>query len=240
MKTLRFILLLFILSTPGLPVLSQENPAVPKRTPEQEAAKQTEKLQQELDLSQDQADKLYQINLKYARQRQISNTRSEAMERMKNKNAEIQGILNSEQNSRLQSKRYERTSFDASAVTREQPLNSSGLRPSTTYRTVPPSNSSNDQNLRRTYRSVSPQNRPETNQNQSIQRNPNSSVPPRTQQLQNNPSYRSSTESGGYNRRTESTQPSRSAAPSYTPRGSSGSGTSTPQRSESTTNSRRK
>ena len=238
MKTVKFIVLIFILLMPVYSVFSQENSNVPKRTPEQEAAKQTEKLQQELDLSQDQAEKLYQINLKYARERQISNTRSEAMERMKNKNAEIQGILNSEQNSRLQSKRYERTSFDAGAINREQPLNSSGFRSSTVYRTVPPANSSTDQNLRRTYRQVNPQNRTETNSNQSIQRNPNSSVPPRTQQLQTNPSYRSGNESRGYNRSSESSAPSRST-PSYTPRSSSGSG-SAPQQSESTTNSRRK
>lgn len=239
MKTVKFIVLIFILLMPVHSVFSQENSNVPKRTPEQEAAKQTEKLQQELDLSQDQAEKLYQINLKYARERQISNTRSEAMERMKNKNAEIQGILNNEQNARLQSKRYERTSFDAGAINREQPLNSSGFRSPTMYRTVPPTNPTTDQNLRRTFRQVNPQNRPETNSNQSIQRNPNSSVPPRTQQLQNNPSYRSGRESGGYNRSSESPAPSRNT-PSYTPRSSSSGSGSAPQRSESTTNSRRK
>jgi len=106
-----FISLLFLMSTvPNL--LAQDAPVVLQRTPEQEAAKQTEKLQQELNLTQDQTRKVYEINLRYARARQVSNTRSEAMERMKNKNADLERVLTVEQNDRLQTKRYERTNYD--------------------------------------------------------------------------------------------------------------------------------
>ena len=94
------------------PIYSQENSVVPKRTPEQEALKQTEMLQQELNLNQNQTNQVYEINLRYARERQISNKRSEALERMKNKNAEINQVLSPEQNDRLQSKRYERTNIE--------------------------------------------------------------------------------------------------------------------------------
>ena len=109
MKLMKIILFVFLMLCSIVSDFGQDSSIAPQRTPEQEAAKQTEKLQQELNLSQEQAKQVYEINLKYARERQISNTRSEAMERMKNKNADIQRVLNDEQNMRLQSKRYERS-----------------------------------------------------------------------------------------------------------------------------------
>ena len=60
-----------------------------RATPEQEAIKQTEKLQSELKLTDEQAKIVYEINLRYARERQLSNSRSQAMERIRNKNEEI-------------------------------------------------------------------------------------------------------------------------------------------------------
>ncbi len=112
MKTTVTLLVLLFLSC-SLAIYCQDNASsLPQRTPEQEAVKQTEKMQQELNLNTNQAKLIYQINLKYARQRQISNTRSESVERMKNKNSEIEKILTSEQNNQLQSKRFERSSFD--------------------------------------------------------------------------------------------------------------------------------
>jgi Na+-transporting methylmalonyl-CoA/oxaloacetate decarboxylase gamma subunit len=112
MKTTVTLLVLLFL-TCSIAIYSQDNASsLPQRTPEQEAVKQTEKMQQELNLNTGQAKLIYQINLKYARQRQISNTRSESIERMKNKNSEIERILTSEQNNQLQSKRFERSSFD--------------------------------------------------------------------------------------------------------------------------------
>ncbi|HRZ97163.1 MAG TPA: hypothetical protein P5084_06375 [Paludibacter sp.] len=107
MKLLKIILLAFIVFMLSTGLSAQDNAA----TPEYEATKQTEKLQQELNLSTSQVKKVYEINLKYARARQSSVSRSEAMERMKNKDADLQNVLSNEQINRLQNKRYERSSF---------------------------------------------------------------------------------------------------------------------------------
>jgi Spy/CpxP family protein refolding chaperone len=124
MKPLKFVfaILSFLMA---FSVFSQENQTTIRRTPEQEAIKQTEKLQQELNINSEQAKQLYEINLKYARERQISNKRSEAVERMKTKNAEIQQVLTPEQNYKLQSKRYERTTIESGTVIQNRPVNSS-------------------------------------------------------------------------------------------------------------------
>jgi len=156
MKTVNIfsvVLLLLMVSS----IYSQENTGVPQRTPEQEAVKQTDKFQQELNLTPDQAKQIYDINLRYARERQISNKRSEAVERMKNKNGEIQQILSSEQNDRLQTKRYERTTIEYHNGNRSQPINSSRFHSASDFRAnhtvrVP----SSDMNLRRSYRSTAP------------------------------------------------------------------------------------
>jgi Spy/CpxP family protein refolding chaperone len=79
------------------------------RTPEQEAIKQTERMQSELALTSDQFAQIYDINLKYARMRQVSNTRIEAMERIKSKNAEVRQILNYHQRLLLDTKRFDRS-----------------------------------------------------------------------------------------------------------------------------------
>ena len=121
MKPLKFVFAILMLLM-SFSVFTQENPTIIKRTPEQEAIKQTEKLQQELNLTSAQAKQVYEINLKYARERQISNKRSEAVERMKNKNGEIQQILNPEQNNKLQTKRYERTINETGNMTQNRPV----------------------------------------------------------------------------------------------------------------------
>jgi len=150
MKTFKFLPLVLLFFILIMSIHAQDNTIAPQRTPEQEAAKQTEKLQHELNLSTDQAKQIYEINLRYARERQISNTRSEAMERMKNKNNEIQHILNQEQNNRLQTKRYERTTQESSPTNRNQPAMSSGYRdPSVRLQ-------SSDMNMRSTYQSTMP------------------------------------------------------------------------------------
>jgi hypothetical protein len=127
MKTVRIVLLLLVI-TLGFPMYSQDNTVVPQRTPEQEAVRQTEKLQKELNLNSDQARQVYEINLRYARERQISNKRSEGLERAKNKNIEIQQVLSSEQNEKLQTKRFERSSFDTKTIIRNQSINPAGFR----------------------------------------------------------------------------------------------------------------
>jgi len=168
MKVFNIALFLLFLLTMTLQGQGQENSTVPKRTPEQEAAKQTEKLQQELNLNQDQAKQVYEINLRYARDRQISNKRSEAMERMKNKNADIQRVLSPEQNDRLQSKRYERTYFETTIPSSNQSVNSSNFRSSTNFRTNRPVRAPNSSNAskRNSYRPVNPNFHPGGQQNQ--------------------------------------------------------------------------
>jgi hypothetical protein len=157
MKFLKTILFVFLMCSLTFSTRGQDNSAVPQRTPEQEAAKQTEKLQQELNLTQDQAKRVYEINLRYARERQISNTRTQAIERMKNKSTDIQKVLSAEQNERLQTKRYERTTSDAPTVHRNLPNTSSGYRspgefhPNSVVR-VP----STDMNMRSGYRQSVP------------------------------------------------------------------------------------
>ena len=160
MKTVKIVLFLLVL-TLRFPIYSQDNTVVPQRTPEQEAIRQTEKLQQELNLNSTQARQIYDINLRYARERLISNKRSVGLERAKNKNAEIQQVLNPEQNDRLQTKRYERTSIENQNINRNQPVNSAGFRSSSDFR----SNQSY-LNLRNNSRPVNPnfQNRNQTNQ----------------------------------------------------------------------------
>lgn len=65
----------------------------PCRTPEEEALKQTQMLQRELELTQQQVDTVYQIHLKYALLRQESNTRAEALERMNRMTEELLAVM---------------------------------------------------------------------------------------------------------------------------------------------------
>lgn len=69
----------------------------PVRTPEEEALKQTEMLQVELQLTEAQYDTIYRIHLKYARLRQLSNTRAEAIERLNLMTQEITAVLTKKQ-----------------------------------------------------------------------------------------------------------------------------------------------
>lgn len=189
MKVLNTVSFILFLLTLVLPIYSQGNISVPKRTPEQEAAKQTEKLQQELNLNQDQAKQVFDINLHYARERQISNKRSEALERVRNKDVEIKQVLSPEQNERLQSKRYERTYLETNTLNRNQPANSSGFRSPSNLRTnqtrVP---ASRDMNVRTNSRPVNPDFQP---------RNPSTSRRTNLGQYQN----------GSASRRSETTMP---------------------------------
>jgi Spy/CpxP family protein refolding chaperone len=159
MKTLRALFIsLSLLAV--LSLNSQDNAVNPTRTPEQEAIKQTEKLQQELELTPEQAKQIYEINLRYARERQISNTRSEALERMKNKDSDIQRVLNENQYNQLQNKRYERSSINNQPNIRSiQPSTSPGFRsssPEPSLRSVRTPNT--EPNIRSSYRSGSQNN----------------------------------------------------------------------------------
>lgn len=199
MKIIKNIFLLLSLMCLVMPIYSQENTSTPERTPEQEASRQTEKLQQELNLTEEQSRKVYEINVRYERQRQISNSRSEAMERIKNKNADMQKVLTEEQNSRLQSKRYERTTVDLpSSIRNTQKLNSSGYSPTTEYRTRTSTPvTSTDRSVRSNFRGTNTQNPGRTNYPQSVRRStPTTRETPR---IQSNP------------------YSTRSAVPSYNP-----------------------
>ncbi len=103
----RHILILYVFSFWTSALLAQVD-GKPERTPEQEATKQTEAMQRELGLTQEQAVQIHEINLKYAKERQETDTRAEAMERMLHKNEDYKRILTKEQYQHLQSKRVER------------------------------------------------------------------------------------------------------------------------------------
>ncbi len=186
MNIYKLLLIILFFIPLGLPLYGQENPVVLKRTPEQEAAKQTEKLQQELELNQTQANQVYEINLRYARERQVSNKRSEALQRTKNKNDEIRQVLSSEQNERLENKRYERTYIETYTLNRNQPVKLGNTRTSPGFRSnqkvrVP---ASTDMNLRTNNRPVNPDYQPRQGSDQPTRRN--TSTAPRSNQLQNN------------------------------------------------------
>lgn len=183
---MRFILLLFLLTSCfrlSANINTQENATAPSRTPEQEAALQTQKMQQELDLNQEQIQAIYDINLKHARERQVSKSRSEALQRVKNKDAEMREVLTRDQYTRLQDKRYERypstsTQFNRPDIQqRTQPVQE---------RTAPAEQRQIDPNQRRTVapadnrsRQVVPQRAvPSTEQRVVVPRQPSSSERP--------------------------------------------------------------
>jgi len=188
MKIFKIASIVLLFMTCVLSTYSQDNTVVLKRTPEQEAAKQTEKLQQELDLNESQANQVFEINLRYARERQASNKRSESLVRTKNKNEEIKQVLSPEQNDRLQSKRYERTYIETHTLNRNQSVNSNGHRTSPSFRSnrterVP---SSTDMNLRNiNNRPVNPNFRPREGSYQNTRRS--TSTAPATNRYRNNP-----------------------------------------------------
>ena len=94
MKHTLFIIFLLLLS---FSTFAQEEHRRPIRTPEEEAMKQTEMLQRELSLTEQQYDTIYRIHLKYARLRQISNTRAEMLDRLNKMIAELINMLTPEQ-----------------------------------------------------------------------------------------------------------------------------------------------
>lgn len=94
-----------ILAISCVSLLNAQGSSIASRTPEQEARKQTEKLQEELNLGDEQVKSVYDVNLKYAKERKESNTRSDAMNRIRKKDEDLKKILNSVQYKKLKSKR---------------------------------------------------------------------------------------------------------------------------------------
>lgn len=201
-KNILFLLLFFCLI---LPSFSQEVAVASDRTPEQEAIKQTEKLQQELGLTAEQSKQVYEINLRYARERQISNTRSEAMLRIKNKNAELEKVLSPDQNNRIQNKRYERATVEIPSGNKIQPPISTSFRSSSSkYRPNAPAQTiSTDFTRKEGSRSFNSASQNNTQSPQSVKR----SVPTSTRntQIENsrNSSSRPQSSSPNSSRRTE-------------------------------------
>ncbi|MBR1630882.1 MAG: hypothetical protein IJ680_03420 [Paludibacteraceae bacterium] len=78
-------------------VSAQMNGERMARSPEQEALKQTEVMQRIIRLTDEQAEQIYQINLKYATERQKQQSRTEAVERIKRKNEDYKRVLTPEQ-----------------------------------------------------------------------------------------------------------------------------------------------
>jgi len=186
------------------PVSSQDTNTIPDRTPEQEAARQTEKLQQELQLTPEQTRKAHEINLKYARARKESNSRSESIQRLKDKETDLMRILDSRQRTNLQNKRYERSTFHSgdNGVTNPRTPNA----PSTNTHSTEP----NSDNNRSTTRSSTDRDnsrttaRPTTEtQRSTTERENKQSTSPRTT-IQNTP-----TRTGANSQKQPSTNPQR-------------------------------
>ncbi len=139
----------------------QEIATAPARTPEQEAAIQTQKMQAELNLNDNQAQEIYEINLKHARERQVSNSRSQALERVKNKDHEIQRVLTPDQYNRLQDKRYERYPSGSTQINRTTPQQRTQTAPQRT------TNTDQRSTEQRSTRTVVPQRTTPDNQNRN-------------------------------------------------------------------------
>ena len=101
------ILLVLLLTVSSVVVMAQNDDFRPSRTPEEEALKQTEMLSRELMLNEQQRDTVYKIHLKYARLRQISNTRAEGLARLNAMTKELLSIMTPEQREAFLNKQIE-------------------------------------------------------------------------------------------------------------------------------------
>lgn len=224
MKILKIIALIFVFLTLNISVYSQDATATPERTPEQEAAKQTEKLQQELNLSSEQARQVHEINLRYARARKLSNTRADALQRIKDKEAELKKILNPAQYTQLLNKRFERSSFQTPSGNRNLPANS--FRPATDSRTQQINRDQNPGNNPRTAGSGTEVRRVQLPVSRDGYNRPATNTQPRTA----TPSTQQSTPAGRNTQPASSTP--RTSGSNNQGGSSSGSGSSTPTRNQ--------
>ena len=97
---LLFFLSVFTMSAFGAPQPPSSDPSAgaPRRTPEEVARKQTEMLIRDLEIKDSmQIDTIYRIHLRYARLRQVSNTRAEHLERVQQMYNELRQVLTTEQ-----------------------------------------------------------------------------------------------------------------------------------------------
>ncbi len=98
----------FLFVIPNLDAQRNSSTLTAQRTPEQEASKQTEKMQSELNLTPEQVKSVYEINLRYAQARQKVVNRNDAMQMIKSKDEEIRRVLTAQQNEQLQNIRASR------------------------------------------------------------------------------------------------------------------------------------
>ena len=104
--TVNIVLLVTLLTTYATMLIAQQTTSRPERTPEQEAAKQTESLQRIItDLTPEQIEQIKAINLKYAIERQQSTNRTQAIDRIQRKNEEYRQVLTPEQYALFQKSR---------------------------------------------------------------------------------------------------------------------------------------
>ena len=90
------------------PPSSESSPCTPQRTPEEIARKHTEMLVRDLNIKDSlQIDTIYRIHLRYARLRQVSNTRSEHLERVQQMYNELRQVLTQEQYDRFMNQQME-------------------------------------------------------------------------------------------------------------------------------------
>jgi len=117
----KFRLYCLLLIIPGIVQFSiaQDTYTTPSRTPEQEAAFLTEKMKKDLQLTPEQSKIIYEINLRYARERKVETSRIQALERVRLKEAEIQQILTNDQISRMQERRVNRNPSASPSDSRE-------------------------------------------------------------------------------------------------------------------------
>ena len=106
----RFIHIVCFLAYMSL-ALSAQNAPYPQRTALDIAIKQTKMLVNELGIANDTmlCAKLYHMHLKYAQMRDISNTRSEALQRMSQMQEELQQLLTPEQYSTFMNRQLNRS-----------------------------------------------------------------------------------------------------------------------------------
>lgn len=178
-----------------------------QRTPEQEATKQTEKLQSELNLTREQVKALYQINLKYAQARQNGVSRKDAMQMIKNKDEDIRRVLSSEQNEQLRSKKISRQPVDVGGNT-EYTRTNPQLRSSypnrnensrtTTTRTT--QSSRRDANSTRDVRNTNNNTNRQSSSNQTSTRSTSTRSSSTSEPTRNTNSRSSSTDSGSSSR----------------------------------------
>ncbi len=95
MKRFFFLCLIFCIGS-AMWTYAQQNERV-QRTPEQEAAKHTEMMRRDLQLSTEQIDTIYRLNLKYAKARRLATSREELFTFIEKKRQELQCILTQSQ-----------------------------------------------------------------------------------------------------------------------------------------------